>query len=299
MDFLSGSGLILLVCVLIGLGLVARRRTTDSVTSIGAEKFVADIVESHAGEAESSRVSSTSQAQVRGVSESAPAFRPKPARMVLFGLALLCALSALITGALALWSHVAAFLPLVFLLTSLACLVILRVLALRDRDRRRARTVLAVEQRQVHQMRPASQQKTSSDPVSLSSQASTGVSAVELKPAPERPARARQQMPVSHAAKALRKAKTQHHPVIATSAPVSDSGSTAQQAPTRLRMDEALPDTSWQVTEVPLPTYLEAEAVRREAPAPVEIETAPHSQSQTLAQAATLNLDDVLKRRRA
>ncbi|MDO4822112.1 MAG: hypothetical protein Q4A03_08805 [Rothia sp. (in: high G+C Gram-positive bacteria)] len=295
MDFLSGSGLILLVCVLVGLGLVARRRKT-SVTSIGAEKFVADIVESHVSEAEAPRALAAPQHQV--AVESLPAFRLKPGRVALFGLALLFAFAALVTGALALWGTGAAFLPLIFLLASLACLGSLRVLALRDRNRRRARTVLAVEQRQA-QVRPASPQKTSSGPVNLSSQASTGVSAVEVKPAPERPARARQQIPVSHAAKALRKAKTQHHPVIATSAPVADSESTAQQAPTRLRMDEALPDTSWQVTEVPLPTYLEAETVRREAPAPVETETAPRSQSQTLAQAATLNLDDVLKRRRA
>lgn len=295
MDFLSGSGLILLVCVLVGLGLVARRRKT-SVTSIGAEKFVADIVESHVSEAEAPRALATPQHQV--AVESLPAFRLKPGRVALFGLALLFALVALVTGALALWGTGAALLPLIFLLASLACLGSLRVLALRDRDRRRARTVLAVEQRQA-QVRPASQQKTSSGPVSLSSQASTGVSAVELKPAPERPARARQQMPVSHAAKALRKAKTQHHPLVAAPVPVADNEPATLQVPTRLRMDDALPDTLWQVTEVPLPTYLEAETVRRAAPAPVETETAPHSQSQTLAQAATLNLDDVLKRRRA
>lgn len=294
MDFLSGSGLILLVCVLVGLGLVARRRKT-SVTSIGAEKFVADIVESHVSEAEAPRALADPQHQV--AVESHPAFRLKPGRVALFGLALLFALAALVTGALALWGTVAALLPLIFLLASLACLGSLRVLALRDRDRRRARTVLAVEQRQA-QTHPAPQQD-SPQHLQQASQASVRVSTLDLKPAPERPARARQQMPVSHAAKALRKAKTQHHPVIATSAPVTDSESTAQQVPTRLRMDDALPDTRWQVTEIPLPTYLEAETVRRAAPAPVETETAPHSQSQTLAQAATLNLDDVLKRRRA
>lgn len=294
MDFLSGSGLILLVCVLVGLGLVARRRKT-SVTSIGAEKFVADIVESHVSEAEAPQALAAPQHQV--AVESHPAFRLKPGRVALFGLALLFALAALVTGALALWGTVAALLPLIFLLASLACLGSLRVLALRDRDRRRARTVLAVEQRQA-QTHPVSQQHTPQH-LQQASQASVRVSTLDLKPAPERPARARQQMPVSHAAKALRKAKTQHHPVIATSAPVADSESTAQQVPTRLRMDDALPDTRWQVTEVPLPTYLEAETVRRAAPAPVETETAPHSQSQTLAQAATLNLDDVLKRRRA
>lgn len=294
MDFLSGSGLILLVCVLVGLGLVARRRKT-SVTSIGAEKFVADIVESHVSEAEAPRALADPQHQV--AVESHPAFRLKPGRVALFGLALLFALAALVTGALALWGTVAALLPLIFLLASLACLGSLRVLALRDRDRRRARTVLAVKQRQA-QTHPVSQQDTPQH-LQQASQASVRVSTLDLKPAPERPARARQQMPVSHAAKALRKAKTQHHPVIETSAPVADSESTAQQVPIRLRMDDALPDTRWHVTEIPLPTYLEAETVRRAAPAPVEIETAPHSQSQTLAQAATLNLDDVLKRRRA
>lgn len=295
MDFLSGSGLILLVCVLVGLGLVARRRKT-SVTSIGAEKFVADIVESHVSEAEAPQALAAPQHQV--AVESLPAFRLKPGRVALFGLALLFALAALVTGALALWGTGAALLPLLFLLASLACLATLRVLALRDRDRRRARTVLAVEQRQA-QRRPSAPSGISHTPSSQQAQPAATVSTVELKPAPERPARARQQMPVSHAAKALRRAKTQHHPVVAAPAPIADGEAATQQKPARLRMDEALPDTRWQVTEVPLPTYLEAETVRREAPAPLETEAAPKAQTQTLAEAASLNLDDVLKRRRA
>lgn len=297
MDFLSGSGLILLVCVLVGLGLVVRRRKSDSVTSIGAEKFVADIVESHASEAEAHRAPSAPPA--RTATETAPAFRLKPTRLAVFGLALAFALASLVTGFLSLTGGAAPLLPFLFLLASLACLATLRVLALRDRDRRRARTVLAVEQRQA-QRRPSATSDTSHAPSSQQDRpAATVFSTVELKPAPERPARARQQMPVSHAAKALRRAKTQHHPVIAAPAPVADGEAATQQKPARLRMDEALPDTRWQVIEVPLPTYLEAETVRREAPAPFETEAAPKAQTQTLAEAASLNLDDVLKRRRA
>lgn len=296
MDFLSGSGLILLVCVLVGLGLVVRRRKSDSVTSIGAEKFVADIVESHASEAEACRAPSAPPA--RTATETAPAFRLKPTRLAVFGLALAFVLASLVMGVLSLTGGAAPLLPLLFLLASLACLATLRVLALRDRDRRRARTVLAVEQRQV-QRRPSAPSDASHAPSSQQGRPAATVSTVELKPAPERPARARQQMPVSHAAKALRRAKTQHHPVIAAPAPVADGEAATQQKPARLRMDEALPDTRWQVIEVPLPTYLEAETVRREAPAPFETEAAPKAQTQTLAEAASLNLDDVLKRRRA
>lgn len=296
MDFLSGSGLILLVCVLVGLGLVVRRRKSDSVTSIGAEKFVADIVESHASEAEARRGPSAPPA--RTATETAPAFRLKPTRLAVFGLALAFALASLVTGVLSLTGGAAPLFPLLFLLASLACLATLRVLALRDRDRRRARTVLAVEQRQA-QRHPSAPSDTSHAPSSQQGRPAATVSTVELKPAPERPARARQQMPVSHAAKALRRAKTQHHPVIAAPAPVADGEAATQQKPARLRMDEALPDTRWQVIEVPLPTYLEAETVRREAPAPFETEAAPKAQTQTLAEAASLNLDDVLKRRRA
>ena len=296
MDFLSGSGLILLVCVLVGLGLVVRRRKSDSVTSIGAEKFVADIVESHASEAEARRGPSAPPA--RTATETAPAFRLKPTRLAVFGLALAFALASLVTGVLSLTGGAAPLFPLLFLLASLACLATLRALALRDRDRRRARTVLAVEQRQA-QRHPSAPSDTSHAPSSQQGRPAATVSTVELKPAPERPARARQQMPVSHAAKALRRAKTQHHPVIAAPAPVADGEAATQQKPARLRMDEALPDTRWQVIEVPLPTYLEAETVRREAPAPFETEAAPKAQTQTLAEAASLNLDDVLKRRRA
>lgn len=296
MDFLSGSGLILLVCVLAGLGLVVPRRKSDSVTSIGAEKFVADIVESHASEAEARRAPSAPPA--RTATETAPAFRLKPTRLAVFGLALAFALASLVTGVLSLTGGAAPLLPLLFLLASLACLATLRVLALRDRDRRRARTILAVEQRQA-QRRPSAPSGTSHSPSSQQARPAATFSTVELEPAAKRPARARQQMPVSHAAKALRRAKTQHHPVVAAPAPVADGEAATQQKPARLRMDEALPDTRWQVTEVPLPTYLEAESVRREAPAPLETEIAPKSQTQTLAEATSLNLDDVLKRRRA
>ena len=296
MDLLSGSGLILLVCVLVGLGLVVRRRKSDSVTSIGAEKFVADIVESHTSEAEARRAPSAPPAQT--TTETAPAFRLKPTRLAVFGLALAFMLASLVTGGLSLTGGAALILPLLFLLASLACLATLRVLALRDRDRRRARTVLAVEQRQT-QRHPSAPSSTSHAPSSQQARPAATVSTVELKPAPERPARTRQQMPVSHAAKALRRAKTQHHPVVAAPAPIADGQAATQQKPARLRMDEALPDTRWQVTEVPLPTYLEAETVRREAPAPLETEVAPKAQTQTLAEAASLNLDDVLKRRRA
>lgn len=296
MDLLSGSGLILLVCVLVGLGLVVRRRKSDSVTSIGAEKFVADIVESHTSEAEARRAPSAPPTQT--TTETAPAFRLKPTRLAVFGLALAFVLASLVTGVLSLTGGAALILPLLFLLASLACLATLRVLALRDRDRRRARTVLAVEQRQT-QRHPSAPSSTSHAPSSQQARPAATVSTVEMKPAPERPARTRQQMPVSHAAKALRRAKTQHHPVVAAPAPIADGQAVTQQKPVRLRMDEALPDTRWQVTEVPLPTYLEAETVRREAPAPLATEAAPKAQTQTLAEAASLNLDDVLKRRRA
>lgn len=297
MDFLSGSGLILLVCVLVGLGLVVRHRKAGTVTSIGAEKFVADIVESHASEAEARRVPSASPAQV--ATETVSAFRLKPTRLAMFGLALAFALTSLVTGVLSFTGGAAPLLPLLFLLASLACLATLRVLALRDRDRQRARTVLTVEQRQA-QRRPAIASESSSTCAGQRPGITASpVSTVELKPAPERPARARQQMPVSHAAKALRRAKTQHHPVSTAPLLTSEVETAEQQASTRLRMDEALPDTRWQVTEVPLPTYLEAETVRREAPAPLDTEAAPKSQTQTLAEAASLNLDDVLKRRRA
>lgn len=296
MNFLSGSGLILLVCVLAGLWLVARRRTSGTVTSIGAEKFVADIVESHVANAESHHVQPVSSTEA--VTQSNPAFRLKPGRLILFGLALIFVAVSLVSVVLALLGKVAALLPLLFLLASLACLATLRVLALRDRDRKRARTVLNVEKRH-NQRASAGSQQPSSFPADQNSLLTAAVSTVELKPAPERPARARQQMPVSHAAKALRRAKTQHHPVSTTPVLTSEVEAAEQQASTRLRMDEALPDTRWQVTEVPLPTYLDAKTVRREAPAPLDTEVAPKSQTRTLAEAASLNLDDVLKRRRA
>lgn len=293
MGFLSGSGLILLVCVLVGLGLVVRRRTTGSMTSIGAEKFVADIVENSDGP--TGNRSGSLVALPEAPSEHAPIFRLNYGRVSLFGLALVLIIASLITGVLALMGKIAGLLPLLLFLASVGCLAGLRVLALRDRDRRRARTVLALEQKQARR-RPSLPQEPSS---ARTHQQSQRAATLELKPAPQRPARARQQMPVSHAAKALRKVKTQHPMVAPTLAPASEGEARAPHAPARLRMDEALPDNRWQVTAVPLPTYLQAETARRPAPAPLEIEVAPQSQTQTLAEAATLNLDDVLKRRRA
>lgn len=296
MELLSTSGIVLLVCVLAGLYLVSRRVKPQGTTVIGAEKYAADVVE----EAPTmGTVQARSDSALTGGETSeeflSASFVPRWGRLAIFAVACLALLLALVTGLISLMGAGSFTLPLTCLLVATGSLTFLRVLAIRERDRRRARTALTVEKIWKTQ-RPATWQvaEDRSKPV-----ASPETSSIELRHIPERPARARQQLPVSHAAKALRKART-HTPVaspLVPSAPLAEPDS-AGTAP-RLRMDEALPDTTWQVTELPRPTYLDAPVVHRELPTVRETEPVQLSQTKTLAEAASLNLDDVLRRRRA
>lgn len=296
MALLSTSGLVLLVCVLAGLYLVNRRVKPEGTVAIGAERYAADVME----EPERKDMTSDTDSSTQGldtlpVRSESSGFVPRRGRVLIFGLASLTLLIALVTGIIS-WLDSASFvLPLACTLIGAGLLTFLRVLAIRDRDRRRALTALAVEKNQKAHMPVASRKHESL--INTSKQAET--SSLELRPAPGRPARARQQMPVSHAAKALRKART-HSPALRRPIISVDSTTdTDSEIRPRLRMDEALPDTSWQLTEVPRPTYLDAPIAHRDIPA-TEPEAPEHlSQTKTLAEAASLNLDDVLNRRRA
>ncbi|MFW0118353.1 hypothetical protein ACN08Y_00270 [Rothia sp. P5764] len=295
MELLSTSGIVLLVCVLAGLYLVSRRTKPQGTATIGAEKYAADVME-EAPEPTSPERSLESVQTLTARSEGSPwtGFVPRWGRLAIFSLACLALFLALVTGLMSLWASASFAFPLFCLLVATGSLTFLRVLAVRDRDRRRARTALTVEKaRKAH--RPSGRQGAESSVNPLSH---PETSSIELRPAPERPARARQQMPVSHAAKALRKARTQT-PATALRPSLAPAAQRDTELTPRLRMDEALPDTSWQITEVPRPTYLDAPTAHRELPTVNESEPEQLSQTKTLAEAASLNLDDVLRRRRA
>lgn len=296
MALLSTSGVVLLVCVLAGLYMVNRRMKPQGTVAIGAEKYAADVVEEPAEHISTSETAVSEQQDVAGVTSGSASFGlvPRWGRVAIFAFACGAVLLGLVTGIMSALGTGSFALPLVCLAVAVGSLTVLRVLAIRDRARRRARTALTVEKtRRVHRSSGVSEVVA---PVASAPQPET--SSIELRHLPERPARARQQMPVSHAAKALRKART-HSPASLPPQAVQPTVEQATETSPRLRMDEALPDTSWQVTEVPRPTYLDAPIAHREVPAVELPEAEKLSQTKTLAEAASLNLDDVLKRRRA
>lgn len=295
MELLSTSGIVLLVCVLAGLYLVSRRTKPQGTAVIGAEKYAADVMEEAPEPATADRSLESAQTLTASSEESASTgFVPRWGRLAIFSLACLALFLALVTGVMSLLGTASFAFPLMCALVATGSLTFLRVLAVRDRDRRRARTALTVEKaRKAHRPSGTQGAESTANPV-----AQPETSSIELRHAPERPARARQQMPVSHAAKALRKARTQT-PAATLRPSLAPVAQTDTEVTPRLRMDEALPDTTWQVTEVPRPTYLDAPTVHRDLPTVNESEPEQLSQTKTLAEAASLNLDDVLRRRRA
>lgn len=311
MSVLGTSGIILLALVLMGLYMINRQIKARAAYAFGAEKACDDILApadlDEAGahiaytEAQISAPASTGYA---GSGSSAPV-EPAPfrqnlrlrwGRLAIFGVGALALLASLVTGILAAVTALTFVTPVLLLMLGVGCLVALRVLALRDRDRRRASTALKVElSKKLHQPEhltsPSPGDKAPSPEVTKAVEQPQRV-------VPELPARAKATLPISHAAKALRRARTQHQPLPAP-APAEPLAESATDAPTRLRMDEALPDTRWAVTEVPRPTYLDAPVAQRALVEPLEAPQAPQSNSKTLAEAAGMNLDDVLRRRRA
>ncbi|WP_421083156.1 hypothetical protein [Rothia nasimurium] len=310
MSVLGTSGVILLALVLVGLMMINRQSKSRVAYAFGAEKACDDILvptdsdeqvalmayaDADSPVAVAGGFGGSGSASTADATEARPALRLRWGRMAIFGAGALFLLVSGVTALVAAFTALTFVTPVLFLLLALGCLVALRVLALRDRDRRRASTAMKVEQsKKLHRPeRPTLQEKT---------QASRAeIAPGEEKPrraTPTLPARAQATLPVSHAAKALRKARTQHQPV-RIQAPAESKAEEKSAEPTRLRMDEALPDTRWTVTEVPRPTYLDAPVAQRKVVEPVETVQAPQSTSQTLAEAAGMNLDEVLRRRRA
>lgn len=313
MGFLSTSGIILLVCVLVGFSLLQRRRQLSTVSTIGAERFAADILESH--REQTGQVASMSS--VRSASPQSGGFRrfesfdqpqAQPAagfrynwgRIALCAVALVALLAALVVGVASFFSNLSPLLALLFLGFAAGCLVTLRLLALRDRDRRRARTALVVTRQkslatgQQVASRPSAPQPAASKPA--------GTIPARSQASKSQPARVAQSLPVSHAAKSLRQARTQHAPSYPQLAPAHVGLDSQEQAVTarRQRMDEALPKAhTWEPVEIPRPTYLDAAQAVHPLPPAIVTEQEPLSQTKNLTEAASLNLDDVLKRRRA
>lgn len=324
MGWIGTSGIILLVCVVVGFSIVSRRRQAATSTSFGAERFAADILENHRetydgygdgpvsepsegadgperdatphlNRGESGSVDRASDTQGTG-------FTYRWGRVALFGLAVTLLLSAAGVGLASIWTTLSGVTALFLLLGSVACLATLRLLALRDRAHRRARAAPGSGHRLGPASHPVPATRAVATPVVAGESAADSIPEEAHTPAPQRPAPAHTTLPVSHAAKALRQARTHHLPgrlAPSTHASSPETVAEAEQPASRLRMDEALPDTGWQVTEVPRPTYLDAPVAQRPLPQPVETEQPPLSQTTTLAEAAALNLDDVLKRRRA
>lgn len=297
MELLSTSGIVLLVCVLAGLYLVSRRMKPQGTAAIGAEKYAADVIEESHEQSLKYESNTFGQAGTNTSVELVPyALVPRWGRLTIFALACCALLVALVTGVMSVVGSVSFILPLTCGLGAACALGFLRILAIHDRDLRRVRTALTVEKTRKAQRSP-NVREAQGAPGAVPS---VDTSSLELRHVPELPARARKQIPVSHAAKALRQARTRGtttNAIPKVAPPATESP--VSEAPSRLRMDEALPTTTWQVTEVPRPTYLDASVVHRDVPVPEPSEPERLSQTETLAEAASLNLDDVLKRRRA
>lgn len=289
MALLSTSGVIVTLCILLGLYLITGRNSkAQSRAPFGAEIYAEDVLEDAVLEAIKHQDAGGS---LHPSGEPAPASStpsvPSPrvpvgkrGRLVIFGGAAFLFLSAVIMALVAAFGSVSWWVPVSLLAFSALMLGLLRFWAVQDRNR--SRSLSALHRSEIHGARgPESTRDVS----------------VELKHAPQVTERSRQALPVNHAVKALRAARTQHVPRRAPLEPLPLTAS--GEMPTRLRLDDELPHSGWQPVEVPRPTYLDAAVVHAVTPEPLQRNTAPKSRSKTLAQAASFDLDDVLRRRRA
>lgn len=289
MALLSTSGVIVTLCILLGLYIVTGRNSrAKSRAPFGAEIYAEDVLEDavleaieHQDAGGSLQPSADSAPAPSALSASSPRVSVgKRGRLAIFGGAVFLLLDAVITALVAAFGAVNWWLPVFFLAFSALMLGLLRFWAVQDRNR--SRSLSALYRSESH--------------VAYGPKPSRDVSA-ELKHAPQVTERSRQALPVNHAVKALRAARTQHVP---RRAPIEPLPLTASgEAPARLRLDDELPNSGWRPVEVPRPTYLDAPVVHAVTPEPLQRDTAPKSRSKTLAQAASFDLDDVLRRRRA
>lgn len=294
MAWLSTSGVIVIVCVLAGLYFMARRPRRQDPVAFGAERLAEDVLDDsmEAPLVSAPRAQKTNNDALSGEASSVetPDLESSEGRVLwgrvaILGLGALSLLGSLVTLALVPFTAISWVLPLLLFLVTLASLGSLRFLAIRDRNRRRARLEAQLEaQKQKRQAKAPAREAVPAP-------------ALELKPAPVLTEAARRQLPVNHAVKSLRKARTSHQPGRNLAGQLSEAPAPVV-APAPVQAP-ALADRTWKPVEVPRPVYLEAQTSHRPLPEPVQAEQAPVAQSETLAQAASLNLDDVLKRRRA
>lgn len=289
MALLSTSGVIVTLCILLGLYIVTGRSSrTQSRAPFGAEIYAEDVledavldaIERHEAGGSASASAATAPASPSLNTPSSKVAVGKRGRLAVFAGAAFSLLGTAVTSFVAAFSLISWWVPASLLVFSLLALGVLRFWAVQDRNRSRGLAALKRGETSATQVPDRSAEAS-----------------VELKRAPQVTERSRQSLPVNHAVKALRAARTQHVPRRAPLEPLPLTGS--DEMPARLRLDDELPYSGWQPVEVPRPTYLDAPVVHSEAPEPLQRDTAPKSRSKTLAQAASFDLDDVLRRRRA
>lgn len=286
MGLLSTSGIIVIVCVMTALYVMSRRNRPAAPVAFGAERFAEDVLDDSVLSAQETHALENPAVPERPVAVAPRAKKPTSAgsgyrwgRIAIFGLGALSLGGAVATGIAAPFTPVSWTLPALLFAFAVLAVATLRVLAVRDRDRRRAQT-----EAHVHQRKP----RATSTPAP--------VAETELKPAPVLTEKDRQQLPVNHAVKSLRKARTSHQP----GRNLAGTATRDQTPPpVATSTEQPLTQGTWQPVAVPRPTYLDAPAAHRPLPEPANADPAPAAQSETLAQAASLNLDEVLRRRRA
>ncbi|MDO4898190.1 MAG: hypothetical protein Q3965_02675 [Rothia sp. (in: high G+C Gram-positive bacteria)] len=288
MSLLSTSGVIVILCILFSLYIVMNRRSASvSATHIGAEVYAEDVLEHEADDTAVQGHSGyplTHQAATEAAASFTGAYRLKRGRIAIFAVACCAFLAALITLPIALFTSLSWVVPPALFALSISALATLRLLAIRDCHKRRSGSVAQAEEQK---------NRVSAQPLRENTEVATEI---ELKQIGLTPARTRSQLPVNHAVRSLRMAKTHHQPQREALVPQPLDGDTAEP---RARMETKLPDQSWAPVEVPLPTYLEMPAAHTELPEAIERDTDARSTTDTLAQAAFLDLDEVLRRRRA
>jgi predicted lipid-binding transport protein (Tim44 family) len=247
-----------------------------------------------------------------------PAFKIRYGRLALALAGVLSLLTGVVSAALRIFGVGTAWLPVVTLLGTVAAVVLLRRLAVRDRRRKvnaAFRAAMSAPARSASVQSPSAQSASAQ-----SAQApGAGVPAAEVRQSVKRP-----ESPLFDAQSGLGAPKSAPKALTAQELRQAAMAEAAASGDTSVRLTTE--GSSWEPVEVPKPTYVEAPKAERAAPEPLDLPEAPKavgkpSLKQGLAQSgrplaseaptgdsdaklgkaqsALSNLDDVLQRRRA
>ena len=302
LTWVSSSAVLAIVCVLCAVWLaprILRREDTPVLAQVDARDLRFDVPRpgpqrtavSPAPKTSTYERESTMETLVTEPSTAATAHRPMAGmrirwdRTLIFLAGAMLLFTALITGAMAPFTAVTWAVPTVLILLGVGCVAGLRYLAVEERNVRRARGSVSAPVEQPQQKLFDNEDENRQDEQVRERRTNAALDLPEHAPQPQHEATGKAHDP----AYTVDELRAEALKVARSTVPTFEG------------------KTTWKPVPVPKPLYTQAPVVPPREPEPLQVPQRPAAKSSTLRDAAeagsresaALNLDDVLKRRRA